>query len=75
MVGTILQSVVQPWLPWSGLYAHCSSGVPKLKADFPERVLVLTGHMPGDYVGALIFLRELKKRGINVVSVGFPELI
>jgi len=47
----------------------------KLKADFPDRVLVLTGHMPGDYVGALIFLRELKKRGINVVSVGFPELI
>lgn len=47
----------------------------KLKADFPDRVLVLTGHMPGDYVGALIFLRELKKKGINVVSVGFPELV
>jgi len=65
MVGTILQSVVRPWLP-GVVYMHIApQEFQKLKADFPDRVLVLTGHMPGDYVGALIFLRELKKRALT----------
>jgi len=72
-------SIAKVWFDhgFPGLvYMHIAPGeFQKVKAEFPDRALVLTGHMPGDYVGALIFLHELKNRGINVVSVGFPELV
>jgi hypothetical protein len=58
------------------VYMHINgSDFLRLKKEFPNNVLILTGHMPGDYVGAIIFLRELKRRGINVTSVGFNDLI
>jgi hypothetical protein len=58
------------------VYMHINApDFEKLRREFPDNVLILTGHMPGDYVGALIFLRELKKRGLDVLSIGFPELL
>ncbi|NPV88902.1 hypothetical protein HPY42_05300 [Coprothermobacteraceae bacterium] len=58
------------------IYMHVNpADFRKIKSEFSDKALVLTGHMPGDYVGALIFLRELKKRGLQITCVGFEDLV
>ena len=53
------------------VYIHCSeTAARRLREEFPEKNLVVTGHIASDSLGINPFLTELEKRGLEVIPLG-----
>jgi len=56
------------------IYIHCSHGaIRHLAEEFPDKNLVVTGHIASDSLGINPFLAELSSRGIEVIPMDVIE--
>lgn len=52
------------------IYIHCAdSAVRKLSQEFPEKNLIVTGHIASDSLGINPFLSALRDRGMEVIAL------
>ena len=52
------------------IYIHCShAAARRLAEEFPDKNLVVTGHIASDSLGINPFLAELSSRGIEVIPL------
>lgn len=52
------------------VYIHCSEAAARrLREEFPEKNLIVTGHIASDSLGINPFLTELEKRGLEVIPL------